>query len=194
MSHFRCTLWKCSNSSAYSEAPRLSEVTDENTSSLLQNEQLDVLNFQNHVPEPSAGDIKELERVTKELQDAQLELNVLTAQNSELALQGDVIKEELLTVKEENEELKLKLKHLGEDTFAKQDGALLLVNTENEELSSTKEGLQSGSPLGQEELIVLHANSKAEVQEQVSFIKMEMFCWHNWKYTLSVFKCNLMLL
>ncbi len=169
------------NSSAYSEAPILSEVTDENTSSLLQNEQLDVLNFQNHVPEPSAGDIKELERVTKELQDAQLELNVLTAQNSELALQGDVIKEELLTVKEENEELKLKLKHLGEDTCAKQDGALLLVNTEHEELSSTKEGLQSGSPLGQEELIVLHANSKAEVQspqEQVSFIKMEMFCWH----------------
>lgn len=179
------------NFSADSEAPRLSEVTDENTNSLLQNEQLDVLNFQNHVPEPSTGDIKELERVTKELQDAQLELNVLTAHNSELALQGDVIKEELLTVKQENEELKLKLKHLGEDTCAKQDGALLLVNTENEELSCTKEGLQSGSPLGQEELIVLHANSKAEVQspqEQVSFIKMEMFCWHELEiYPISFF-------
>ncbi len=177
------------NSSADTEAPRLSELTDENTSSLLQNEQLDVLNFQNHVPEPSTGDIKALERVTKELQDAQLELNVLKAQNSELALQEDVIKEELLTVKQENEELKSKLKHLGEDTCAKQDGALLLVNTENEELSSTKEGLQSGSPLGQEELIVLHANSKAEVQspqEQVRFIKMEMFCWHELKiYTIS---------
>ncbi|XP_059372174.1 centromere protein F isoform X1 [Carassius carassius] len=152
------------DSSADSEAPRLSELTDENTSSLLQNEQLDVLNFQNHVPEPSTGDIKELERVTEELQDAPLELNVLKAQNSELALQGDMIKEELLTVKQENEELKLKLKHLAEDTCAKQDGALLLVDTENEELSSTKEGLQSGSPLGQEELIVLHADSKAEVQ------------------------------
>ncbi len=155
----------------------------------MQNEQLDVLNFQNHVPEPSTGDIKALERVTKELQDAQLELNVLKAQNSELALQEDVIKEELLTVKQENEELKSKLKHLGEDTCAKQDGALLLVNTENEELSSTKQGLQSGSPLGQEELIVLHANSKAEVQspqEQVRFIKMEMFCWHELKiYTIS---------
>ncbi|XP_058653429.1 centromere protein F isoform X2 [Onychostoma macrolepis] len=165
------------NSSADSEAARLSEVTDENTSSLLQDEQLDVLNLQNHVPEPSTGDIKELERVTKELQDTQLELNVLKAQNSELALQGDVIKEELLTVKQENEDLKLKLKHLGEDTCAKQDGALLLVNTENDELSSTKEGLQSGSPLGQEELIVLHANSKAEVQslqEQIQALQEQI--------------------
>ncbi|XP_016431752.1 centromere protein F isoform X2 [Sinocyclocheilus rhinocerous] len=165
------------NSSADSGAPSLSEVTDANTSSLLQNEQLDVLNFQNHVPEPSTGAIKELERVIKELLDAQLELNVLKAQNSELALQGDVIKEELLTVKQENEEFKLKLKHLGKDTCAKQDGASLLVNTENEELSSTKEGLQSGSPLGQEELIVLHANSKAEVQslqEQIQALQEQI--------------------
>ncbi|XP_018936784.2 centromere protein F isoform X1 [Cyprinus carpio] len=163
------------NSSADSEAPRLSVVTDENMSSLLQNEQLDVLNFQNYIPEPSTGDIKELERVTEELQDAQLELNVLKIQNSELALQGDVMKEELLTVKQENEELKLK--HLAEDTCAKQDGGLLLVNTENEELSSTKEGLQSGSPLGQEELIVLHANSKAEVQslqEQIQALQEQI--------------------
>ncbi|XP_067240640.1 centromere protein F isoform X1 [Chanodichthys erythropterus] len=148
------------NSSANSEAPGLSEVIEENA---MPNEQLDVLNFQHHIPEPSTDDIKKLEQVTKELQDAQLELNMLKAQNSELALQGDVIKEELLTVKQENEELKLKLKHLSEDTSAKQD-ALLLVNTENKELSSTNKESQNGSSLGQEELVDLHENSKAEVQ------------------------------
>ncbi|XP_051774258.1 centromere protein F isoform X2 [Ctenopharyngodon idella] len=148
------------NSSADSEAQGLSEVTEENA---MPHEQLDVLNFQHHIPEPSTNDFKELEQVTKELQDAQLELNVLKAQNSELALQGGVMEEELLTVKQENEELKLKLKHLGEDTSAKQD-ALLLVNTENKELSSTNKELQNGSSLGQEELVVLQENSKAEVQ------------------------------
>ncbi|RXN29258.1 centromere F-like isoform X1 [Labeo rohita] len=147
------------NSSADSEAHKLFEVIDENSSSLLQEQHLDVPNL---LPEPSTGDNKELERVTKELQDAQLELNVLKAQNSELVLQGDVIKEELLTVKRENEELKLK--HLSEDNCAKQDGALLLANTENEELSSTEKGLQSDSSLGQEELSVLHADFNAEVQ------------------------------
>ncbi|XP_016305703.1 centromere protein F-like isoform X2 [Sinocyclocheilus anshuiensis] len=164
------------NSSAVSEAPGLSEVIDENATSLLQDEQLDFLNFQNHVPQHSTGDLKELERVTKELQDAQLELNVLKAQNSELALQGGVIQEEVLTVKRENEELKLKLKHLGKDTCATQDAALLLENTGNEELSSTKEGLQSGSPIGQE-LTVLHANSKAEIQslqEQIQALQEQI--------------------
>ncbi|KAL0176310.1 hypothetical protein M9458_028640, partial [Cirrhinus mrigala] len=150
-----------SNSSADSEAHGVFELIDENSSSLLQDEQLDI---SDHIPESSTGDIKELEQVTKELQDAQLELNVLKAQNSELVLQGDVMKEELLTVKQENEELQLKLKHLSEDTCAKQDGALLLANTEIKELSSTEEGLQSGCSFGQEELAVLHANSKAEVQ------------------------------
>uniref|UniRef100_A0A8C1JUQ1 Centromere protein F-like n=1 Tax=Cyprinus carpio TaxID=7962 RepID=A0A8C1JUQ1_CYPCA len=164
------------NSSAVSEAPGLSEVIDENATSLLQDEQLDILNFQNHVPEHSTGDLKELERVTKELQDAQLELNVLKAQNSEL--QGGVIQEEILTIKRENEELKLKLKHLGEDTCATQDAALLLENAENEESSSTKEGLQSGSSIGLEELTVLHAkNSKAEVQslqEQIQALQEQI--------------------
>ncbi|XP_059377938.1 centromere protein F-like [Carassius carassius] len=163
------------NSSAVSEAAGLCEVIDENATSLLQDEQLDVLNFQNHVPEHSTGDPKELERVTKELQDAQLELNVLKAQNSELSLQGGVIQEEILTVKRENEELKLK--HLGKETSATQDAALLLENTENEELSSTKEGLQSGFPMGQE-LTVLHAkSSKAEVQslqEQIQALQEQI--------------------
>ncbi|XP_052471438.1 centromere protein F isoform X2 [Carassius gibelio] len=159
------------NSCAVSEAAGLCEVIDENATSLLQNEQLDALNFQNHVPEHSTGDPKELERVTKELQDAQLELNVLRAQTSELALQGGVIQEEILTVKRENEELKLN--HLG----ATQDAALLLENTENEELTSTKEGLQSGLPMGQE-LDVLHAkSSKAEVQslqEQIQALQEQI--------------------
>lgn len=162
------------NSSADSEAPGLSEVIEESASSLFPDEQLDVLNFQHHFPEPSTDDIKEQEQVTKELQVTQLELNVLKSQNLELALQGGVIKEELLTVKRENEELKLKLKHLGKDTCAEQD-ASLLVNTENKELSSTNKGLQTSSSLGQEELVVLHENSKAEVQclqEQVIFCKM----------------------
>ncbi|KAL1261690.1 hypothetical protein QQF64_006955 [Cirrhinus molitorella] len=157
------------HSSADSEAHRLSQVI-ENSSSHLQEEQLDV-------PEPSTGDINELERVRKEWQDAQIELNVLKAQNSELVLQGDVITEELLTIKQENEELQFKLKHLGKDTCAKQDGALLSVNTENEEVTSTKEGLQSGSSLGQEELAVLHANSKAEVQslhEQIQALQEQI--------------------
>lgn len=151
------------SSNADSEAQRLSEVTEGNTSSLLPDEQLDVLNFQHHIPEPSTDDIKALEQVTKELRDARLELNVLKAQNSELALQGGVIKEELLTVERENEELKLKLKDLGKDACVKQD-ALLLVNTENKELSSTNKGLKKDSSLGQEELVVLHENSKEEVQ------------------------------
>ncbi|XP_073676653.1 uncharacterized protein [Garra rufa] len=166
-----------SNSSADSEAPELFNLIDENSSSPLQDEQLDVLNAQNHIPEPSTGDIKELEQVTKDLQDVQLELNVLKAQNSELALQGDVIKEELLTVRRENEELQLKLKHLGKDTCAKQDNALFLANTTNEELSSTKEELQSGSSLGQEELAILHANSKEEVQslhEQIQALQEQI--------------------
>ncbi|KAK7140982.1 hypothetical protein R3I93_015203 [Phoxinus phoxinus] len=152
------------NSSADSEAPGLSEVIVE---------QLDVLNFQHHIPEPSTDDITEQEQVTKDLQVTQLELNVLKSQNSELALQGDVIKEELLTVKRENEELKLKLKHLGKDTCAGQD-ALLLVNTENKELSSTNKGLQTSSSLGQEELVVLHESSKAEaqsLQEQIQALQ-----------------------
>ncbi|XDV37668.1 hypothetical protein PO909_007233 [Leuciscus waleckii] len=162
------------NSSADSEAPGLSEVIEENASSLFPDEQLDVLNFQHHIPEPSTDDIKEQEQVTKELQVTQLELNVLTSQNLELALQGGVMKEELLTVKRENEELKLKLKHLGKDTCAEQD-ALLLVNTENKEFSSTNKGLQTSSSLGQEELVVLHENSKAErtqsLQEQIQALQ-----------------------
>ncbi|XP_043113196.1 centromere protein F [Puntigrus tetrazona] len=165
------------NSSAVSDAPRLSEVTDEHICSLLQNEQLDVLNFQNHIskPVPSTGNIIELERVTKELQNAHLELNVLKAQNLELVLQRGVMEDKLLTVKQENEELKLK--HLGEDTCAKQDSALVLVNTENDELSSTKAGSQSGFPLEQEEVIVLHADSKAEVQclqEQIQALQEQI--------------------
>ncbi|XP_056106388.1 centromere protein F [Rhinichthys klamathensis goyatoka] len=154
------------NSSADSEAPGLSEVIEENASSLLPDEQLDVLNFQHPIPEPSTDDIKEQEQVTKELQVTQLELNVLKSQNLELSLQGGVIKEELLTVKRENEEL-------GKDTCAEQD-ALLLVNTENKELSSTNKGLQTSSSLGQEELVVLHETSKAEVhslQEQIQALQ-----------------------
>ncbi|XP_077103526.1 uncharacterized protein LOC143756745 isoform X3 [Siphateles boraxobius] len=161
------------NSSADSEAPGLSEVIEENASSLLPDEQLDVLNFQHHIPEPSTDDIKEQEQVTKELQVTQLELNASKSQNLELALQGGVIKEELLTVKRENQELKLKLKHLGKDTCAEQD-ALLLVNTENKELSSTNTGLQTSSSLGQEQLVVFHENSKAEVQslqEQIQVLQ-----------------------
>ncbi|XP_016381082.1 centromere protein F-like [Sinocyclocheilus rhinocerous] len=53
------------NSSAVSEAPGLSEVIDENATSLLQDEQLDFLNFQNHVPQHSTGDLKELESIFK---------------------------------------------------------------------------------------------------------------------------------
>lgn len=153
-----------SNSSTASDAPILLHVTDEKSSSILQDEQLNVVNCQNDVPEHSTLDIKELERVTKELQAAQLELNVMKAQNSELVLQGDVIKEELLNVRQKNQELKSTLKHLCEDTGAKQDGALHLVNTENKPLLSSNEGLQNSSPLGQEELVVLHGDSEAEVQ------------------------------
>ncbi|XP_067313124.1 centromere protein F isoform X2 [Pseudorasbora parva] len=150
------------SSNADSEAPRLYEVIKESTTSLVPDEQLDVLNIQHHIPEPSTDDIKALEQVTKELRDAQLELNVLKAQNSELVLQGGVMKEELLTVERENEELKLKL-HLGKDAYSKHD-AILLVNTEIKELSSTNTGLKNDYSLGQEELVVLHENSKAEVQ------------------------------
>lgn len=171
------------NSNANSETPGLSEVIEENA---MPNEQLDVLNFQHHIPEPLTDDINELEQVTKELQDAQLELNVLKAQNSELALQGDVIKEELLTVKQENEELKLKLKHLGEDTSAKQD-ALLLVNTENKELSTTNKELQNGSSLGQEELVDLHENSKAEVQSLQEQVKCFLSFLVKWKCSFFIF-------
>ncbi|XP_056327752.1 centromere protein F isoform X2 [Danio aesculapii] len=153
-----------SNYSTASNTPILSDVTDEKSSSVLQDKQLNVVNCQNDVPEHSTDDIKELERVTKELQAAQLELNVMKAQNSELALQGDAIKEELLNVQQKNEELKSTLKHLCEDTGAKQDGASHLMNTENKPLLSSNEGLQNISPLGQEKLVVQRGNSEVKVQ------------------------------
>ncbi|XP_039504714.1 centromere protein F isoform X2 [Pimephales promelas] len=155
------------NSSADSEAHGLSEVVEENASSLFPDEQLDDLNFQHHIPEASTDDLKEQEQATKELQ---VELKVLKTQNLELALEGAVIKEELLTVKRENEELKLKLKHLDKHTCAGQD-AMLLVDTENKELSSTNKGLQTSSSLGQEELVVLHENSNAEVHSLLEQIQ-----------------------
>lgn len=163
--HFKQQSVDTSNSSTASDAPIISDVTEEKSSSVLQDEQLNVVNCQNDsIPEHSIHDIKELERVTKELQAAQLELNVMKAQNSELALQGDMIKDKLLNVQQENQELKSTLKHLCEDTGAKQDGALNLANSKNKSLLSSNEGLQSISPLGKEKLVVQHGNSEAEVQ------------------------------
>ncbi|XP_051514170.1 golgin subfamily A member 4-like isoform X2 [Myxocyprinus asiaticus] len=157
-----------------SEAQALSKILDENgkeseystvANSHLQTEQSGVLNLQHDIQEHSTDNVSELERVKKELQDAQLQLNVLKAQNDELALEGDVSKEEQLSVRRENEWLKLKLRHLDKDTctdsISEQNVALPLISTEKNGLSGTNtEQILNSTPSGQEESVVLDENSK----------------------------------
>ncbi|XP_052005174.1 centromere protein F-like [Xyrauchen texanus] len=153
-----------------SEAHALSEILDKNAkeseystvaSSHLQTEQSGVLNFQHDIPEHNTDDVSELERVTKQLQDAQLQLNVLKAQNGELALEGGVAKEELLSIRQENEGLRLKLRHMDKDNISEQNAALSLIKTKNNGPSGTKtDGKQNSAPLGQEESVELDENFK----------------------------------
>ncbi|XP_051945317.1 trichohyalin-like isoform X3 [Xyrauchen texanus] len=155
-----------------SEAQALYQILDENgkeseystvANSHMQTEQSGVLNLQHDIQEHSTDDVSELEKVTKELQDAQLQLNVIKDQNDELALEGDVSKEELLFVRQENEGLKFR--HLDKDTctdsIAEQNVALPLINTEKNGLSGTNtEQILNSTPSGQEVSVVLDENSK----------------------------------
>lgn len=123
------------------------------TSSRTQDERSEVQN----VSEDSTKDDSELERVMKDLQEAEFQLNVLKTQNEALGL----VKEEVLSVRRENEELKAKLRCLEKDTCAdrtsKQD--------ENNDLN--KEVFLDGAPSGQEESVVPDENTKDEEIEEM---------------------------
>ncbi|XP_051505760.1 centromere protein F-like isoform X2 [Myxocyprinus asiaticus] len=158
-----------------SEAHALSEILDKNAkeseystvvSSHLQTEQSGVRNFQHDIPEPSTDDVSELERVTKQLQDAQLQLNVLKAQIDELVLEGGVAKEELLSIRQENEGLRLKLRHVDKDSISEQNAALAFIKNGKNGLSGTNtDGEQNSAPLGQEESDELENFKDGEMEQ-----------------------------
>lgn len=120
--------------------------TENSSSSRSHEEQSDV---HSNIPEDSTKD--EWERVMNELQQAENQLNVLQNQNETLGL----VKEELMAVRRENEELKARLKclekHTCDDRTSKRD-----ENTENNDLN---EGFLNGTPSGQEESVVPDENS-----------------------------------
>nr|XP_055033514.1 centromere protein F isoform X1 [Misgurnus anguillicaudatus] len=148
-----------SSSSVNPEGLELSEVLTTNTenshvtSSRSQYDQSEVINLLPDVPEHSTDDDRELERMAKELQETQIQLK---AQNETLGYKENVAKKELLSVRQENEELKLKLRQLEKDV------ALALMNTENSDVK----GFPDGAPSGQEESVVSNKNSKDEEMKE----------------------------
>ncbi|XP_056625653.1 centromere protein F isoform X2 [Triplophysa dalaica] len=99
----------------------------------------------------SEKDDSELERVTKELQEAENQLNVMKTQNETLGL----VNEELLSVKRENEESKAKLRGLEKDTCADRTSK---EDQNNQKLN--EEGFLDGSSSGLEESVVPDDNSE----------------------------------
>ncbi|KAI7801238.1 centromere protein F [Triplophysa rosa] len=120
------------------------------TSSRSQDEQVQ------NVSEDSTKDDSGSERVTKELQEAENQLNVLKTQNETLGL----VNEELLSVKRENEELKAKLRWLEKDTCADRTSK---EDQNNEKLN--EEGFLDGAASGREESVVPDENSEDKGME-----------------------------
>ncbi|TRY90108.1 hypothetical protein DNTS_031602 [Danionella cerebrum] len=100
-------------------------------------------------------DNTEIERLSKALQEAQNELNVLKAQDSKLLPE----REKLLDAQPKPKEFNLNQKHFTE------------YHAANKQLSISKEGFQNDPLSGAEESGVL-LNSKLEIQTQLQQIKM----------------------
>lgn len=144
--HVSCLNCECPPSSSVhsdGQSQVFTKNTQETESSLSQSE------VQN-ISEDSTNDDSELERVMKDLEEAEFQLNVLKTQNEALG----VVKEEVLSVRRENEELKAKLTCLEKDTCAD------TRTSKQDEIN--EEGFLDGAPLGQEESGVPDENTKYE--------------------------------
>lgn len=153
-----------SSSSVNPERRELSEMLTTNTENLhvtrsrSQYDQSEVINLLPDVPEHSTDDDRELERLAKELQETRIQLK---AQNETFSYKENVAKEELLSVRRENEELKLKLRQLEND--AAKDVAFPIKNTEN---SDDIKGFPDGASSGQEESVVSNENTEDEEMKE----------------------------
>ncbi|KAI4893697.1 hypothetical protein NFI96_000597 [Prochilodus magdalenae] len=116
-----------------------SEIAESSSSSSSKpSEPSDISEFpQSHMEYPT-DDVMDLKRVINELHEAQIELSLLKAKHDELTLQlQEMSKENYLLLKQENEQLKFKLKAIDIQTCESQNP--LLTQNKASHLTNTKE-------------------------------------------------------